>query len=61
MSSEFRVRSLCIATLISAEGVIPAKAGIQEENWIPPYPVRGRLIKPGMTNQDKTCAVMLNN
>jgi hypothetical protein len=32
--------------------VVPAEAGNQYfEDWIPPYQVRGRLVKPGMTNR----------
>jgi hypothetical protein len=37
----------------SEEIVIPAKAGIQKPDWIPPYQVRGGLIKPGMTDHKR--------
>ncbi len=48
----------------SQKGVIPAKAGrpkgggvseasehIHYLHWMPPYQVRGRLLKSGMTNE----------
>jgi hypothetical protein len=36
---------------LAACAVIPADAGIQKPDWMPPDQVRGRLIKSGMTHK----------
>jgi hypothetical protein len=46
------------ATLTTANGVIPAKAGIQET--IPPYQVRGRLNQARNNKLFKTYIVKYN-
>ena len=45
----YPLNKLYTATLIAAKGVIPAKAGIQENTGFPRVKHGAGLVKPGMT------------
>ena len=47
------IRRPYTATLITAKGVIPAKAGIQKNTGFPRIKYGAGLVKPGMTNKEK--------
>jgi|GEM_PF-4997835 len=54
------INILYTASLISREHVIPAKAGIQENTGFPRIKYGAGLVKPGMTEKEKTSVVVYN-
>ena len=54
----FRFVEIYTVSLIASRIWIPANAGIQKKDWIPPYQVRGRLSQARNDKLLRTYVVM---